>query len=64
MICIIYLMLPGWEPHNLHDLAHVSWLGYMAVAAEAAAAAAAAFLSSQPKYGISSYQILVVSDGL
>ena len=27
MICMIWLMLPGWEPYNLHDLGHVSWVG-------------------------------------
>ena len=24
MISTIYLMLPGWNPHNLYDVAHVS----------------------------------------
>ena len=27
MICIIYLKLPGWKPYNLHELAHISWVG-------------------------------------
>ena len=27
-ICMVYIMSPGRKAHELHDLAHVSWVGF------------------------------------